>query len=71
MIKYIIQFDSKSMPVEEIRAVMKYINDICADEKCLFIPQGVIFQEYRLEDIIRMRNHLNEIIDKAAVEKQK
>lgn len=63
--EHVIQYDLTNVDVDELQAMYKFLAEQHGTGKFLFIPNEFTYSQFAVEDMIKIRDRMNEIIEEA------
>lgn len=63
--EHVIQYDLTNVDVNELQAMYEFLRDEHGAGKFLFIPNEFTYSQFAVEDMIKIRDRMNEIIKEA------
>lgn len=61
--EHVIQYDLTNVDVDELQAMYEFLRDEHGAGKFLFIPNEFTYSQFAVEDMIKIRDRMNEIIE--------
>ena len=65
MFKHVIQYDLTNVDVAELQAMYEFLEEQHGVGEFLFIPNEFTYSQFAVEDMIKIRDHMNKIIEEA------
>lgn len=65
MFEHVIQYDLTNVDVDELQAMYEFLEEQHGEGKFLFIPNEFTYSQFAVEDMIKIRDHMNKIIEEA------
>ena len=63
--EHVIQYDLTNVDVDELQAMYEFLAEQHGTGKFLFIPNEFTYSQFAVEDMIKIRDRMNEIIEEA------
>lgn len=63
--EHVIQYDLTNVDVDELQAMYEFLAEQHGTDKFLFIPNEFTYSQFAVEDMIKIRDRMNEIIEEA------
>lgn len=63
--EHVIHYDLTSVAVDELQAMYEFLEEEHGVGKFLFIPNEFTYTQFAVEDMIKIRDRMNEIIEEA------
>ena len=63
--EHVIQYDLTNVDVDELQAMYEFLAEQHGIGKFLFIPNEFTYSQFAVEDMIKIRDRMNEIIEEA------
>ena len=63
--EHVIQYDLTNVDLNELQAMYEFLSDKHGAGKFLFIPNEFTYSQFEVEDMIKIRDRMNEIIKEA------
>ena len=71
MFEHVIHYDLTNVDVDELQAMYEFLEEEHGAGKFLFIPNEFTYTQFAVEDMIKIRDRMNEIIKEAQNANQK
>ena len=65
MFEHVIHYDLTNVDVDELQAMYEFLEEEHGAGKFLFIPNEFTYTQFAVEDMIKIRDRMNEIIKEA------
>lgn len=62
MFEHVIHYDLTNVTIEELQAMYEFLEEEYGAGKFLFIPNEFTYTKFAVEDMIKIRDRMNEII---------
>jgi hypothetical protein len=63
--EHVIKYDLTNVAVDELQAMYEFLEEQHGAGKFLFIPNEFTYTQFAVEDMIKIRDRMNEIIEEA------
>jgi hypothetical protein len=63
--EHVIKYDLTNVAVDELQAMYEFLEEQHGAGKFLFIPNEFTYTKFAVEDMIKIRDRMNEIIEEA------
>lgn len=63
--EHVIKYDLTNVAVDELQAMYEFLAEQHGAGKFLFIPNEFTYSQFAVEDMIKIRDRMNEIIEEA------
>ena len=65
MFEHVIHYDLTNVDVDELQAMYEFLEEEHGAGKFLFVPNEFTYTQFAVEDMIKIRDRMNEIIKEA------
>lgn len=65
MFEHVIKYDLTNVDVDELRTMYEFLEEQHGTGKFLFIPNEFTYTQFAVEDMIKIRDAMNKIIEEA------